>query len=90
MMYFDQLATISKHLKNITYDRTNNLDPIIHKIDRSATQTKRLFLKMFHAVATQGTVKATKAILPKNKRSSTKLTRQKLKKVTQMEPMVKQ
>ena len=81
MMYFDQLATISKQLQNIKNEKIENTDPTVSKIDDSPSQTKRYFLKMLHAVATQGTLRAAKLILPKNKRSSAKLTRRKLKKL---------
>ena len=89
MMYFDQLATISKHLQNIKHETINNTDPTISKIDDSPNQTKKYFLKMLHAVATQGTLRAAKAILPKNKRSSTKLTRRKLKKLPEWNDWLK-
>ena len=72
-MFFDQLATISKHLQNIKHDKKEgNINLIRTKIDHSTAQTKRYFLKMLHAFATQSTLKAAKTILPKNKRNSTK------------------
>lgn len=81
MMYFDQLAMISKnlhHIKNHTND--NQMIPTSTKIDDSLSHTKKQYLlKMLHAVATQGTLRGAKAILPKNKRSSPKLTCRKLK-----------
>ena len=79
MMYFDQLSTIAKHLHNIKHDRHSNNNTNISKVVSSESQTKRYLLKMLHAVASHRTVRAAKAILPKNKRSSTKLTRRKLK-----------
>ena len=80
MMYFDQLATISKHLQNIRFNKSSSSTPAIDKLDKSSDQTNKYLLKMLHAVATHRTVRAAKSILPKNRRSATKLTRRKLRK----------
>ena len=79
MMYFDQLSTISKHLHNIKHDSILDSTSTISKLNSSKRQTQRYLTKMLQAVRTHGTIKAAKAILPKNKRSSTMLTRRKLK-----------
>ena len=81
MLYFDQLATISKHLSQLNNQQISNNTPIINQIDQSNDEQNKYLLKMMHAFKTFGTLRAAKAILPKNKRSSTKLTRQKLKKL---------
>ena len=81
MLYFDQLATIQKHLTQLRLAQTSDTPPKINRIDASNSETHKYFLKMLHAVKTYGTLRAAKAILPKNKRSSTKLTRRKLKKL---------
>ena len=57
------------------------------KLNKSSTETKRYFLKMLTAMATHGTLQSAKAILPKNKRSSNKLTRKKVKKSTRLAPV---
>ena len=81
MLYFDQLATISKHLSQLNNQQISNNTPIINQIDQSNDEQNKYLLKMMHAFKTFGTLRAAKAILPKNKRSSTKLTRRKLKKL---------
>ena len=81
MLYFDQLATIQKHLTQLRHSQQPSTSSNINKIEQSNSETHKYFLKMLHAVKTYGTLRAAKAILPKNKRSSTKLTRRKLKKL---------
>ena len=78
MLYFDQLSTIANRLKQIKIQQDNPSN-MSHKLETSSTETKRYFIKMLHAMAQHGTLKAAKAILPKNKRTSTHLTRRKLK-----------
>ena len=80
MTYFDQLATIAKHLHKIKFD-DDSQPTNTSKLNNSVKQTKKYFIKMLDAVTTYGTLKSVKAILPKNRRSSTKLTRCKLKKL---------
>ena len=79
MLYFDQLATIAKHLDSIKYDITISENKNIQNANTTINETKSYFIKMLDAMAKHGTLKAAKAILPKNRRSSTKLTRRKLK-----------
>ena len=78
MLYFDQLSTIAGHLQHIKMLQSTNYNND-KKLDKSSKETKRYFLKMLNAMATHGTLRSAKAILPKNKRSSNKLTRRKLK-----------
>ena len=77
-LYFDQLTTVTNCLNQIKTQHIPN-DNKLQKLDKSSNETKRYFLKMLHAMATHGTLRAAKAILPKNKRASTKLTQRKLK-----------
>ena len=79
MLYFDQLSTIARHLNNIKTLQDNKSRHPISKIDESKQQQERYLIKMMKAVKTYGTLRAAKAISPKNKRSSNKLTRRKLK-----------
>ena len=79
MLYFDQLATIAKHLDSIKYDTTISETKNLQKANTTINETKSYFIKMLDAMAKHGTLKSAKAILPKNRRSSTKLTRRKLK-----------
>ena len=79
MLYFDQLATISRHLNNIKMMKSASNTPPTQKIDISNQEQTRYLAKMLHAVKTFGTLRSATAILPKNKRSTNKLTRRKLK-----------
>ena len=81
MMYFDQLARISKHLHNIKNDISDQDESTQTKLDNSSDQSHQYLIKMLRAFEKYGTIRAAKAILPKNRRNSTKLTRRKLKKL---------
>ena len=80
MLYFDQLSTIAQHLKDIDTDKNSSHSTSdINKLEKSNNETNRYILKMIDAIKQYGTIKSAKAILPKNKRSSNRLTRRKLK-----------
>ena len=79
MLYFDQLSTISKHLHNIKFNNNNNSTTSNIKLNNSPKEQQQYITKIINAMKTYGNIKAAKAILPKNKCSSNKLTRRKLK-----------
>ena len=80
MLYYDQLVMISDHLECIKNDTTSNQSTTtISKLNASTHIQHKYLAKMFDAFTKQGTIHAAKAILPKNKRKSTRLTRRKLK-----------
>ncbi len=79
MMYFDQLAMISSHLDSIKYETKPTSLPSIAKINSSNDLSTYYMEEMMKAYNKHGTIKAAKAILPKNKRKSSRLTRRKLK-----------
>ena len=80
MLYFDQLSTISTHLHNIKFKNKNTSPtPPSIKLNNSSREQQRYISKIINAMKTYGNIKAAKPILPKNNRSSNKLTRQKLK-----------
>ena len=82
MLYFDQLSTISRHLhhiKALNDNDTISTTATSHKINQSSSHQQQYISKIINAVKQHGTINAAKAILPKNKRSSNKLTRRKLK-----------
>ena len=84
LLYFDQLNTIGKHLKEIKQDE----QPAPHD---TATQTQHIqnneeasiqfYARILRAASTRQPPKAIKGILPKSKQRSTKLTRRKLMKL---------
>ena len=79
MLYFDQLSTIARHLDNIKTLQDNISENPIDKIDKSTVEQERYLTKILNTFKKYGTIRAVKSIIPKNKRSSKKLTRRKLK-----------
>ena len=84
MVYFNQLSTISQHLRNIKYDQNASITP--HDVNRNDDIKAPILINMMKAYLQHGTVQAAKAaipqaILPKSKRRKDKLTRCKLKKM---------
>jgi hypothetical protein len=83
LMYFDQLSTISNHLKNIKYDKNDSIHPDnVNKNDEKGP----ILINMMKAYLNEGTVQVAKAAIPKailskSKQRTTKLTRRKLKKL---------
>jgi dUTP pyrophosphatase len=82
MMYFDQLVTIARHLNNIKYDLSDATPP--SSINQSNNSKTQAIARMLVAAVKHGTIHAVKAampkaILPKSKQRSNKLTRRKLK-----------
>ena len=78
MLYFDQLVSIADHLHNIKHDMSPSAEQQTNILNKSQ-ESKNVVKKIINAFTTHGTIKAIKAILPKNKRRSNRLTRQKLK-----------
>ena len=70
MLYFDQLATIHDHLHNIKHDQpsSSSSTSTINKLDASSDQSSKYCLQMIQSFLQHGTIKAVRAILPKNKR----------------------
>ena len=66
---------LSGNKKYIKITVSKNQRQSMHHEQDIPMMINKYFLKMLHAVASYGTIRAAKAILPQNKRSSTKLTR---------------
>lgn len=79
MIYFDQLAMIHDHLCNIKNEESSSTIPTITKLNQSSEESSKYCLRMIESYPKHGTIKAVKAILPKNKRRGRRLTRKKLK-----------
>ena len=75
LLYFDQLNMINNHLQDIQHNTTTTVSPTIQTINNSSILQNKYINQLMQAP----TINAPQAILPKNKRSSTRLTQQKLK-----------